>query len=138
MILRTMNDSEKFYEGFRVVYKAKDLYGEVKREAAEKIMQGRKFPYYRRYAFEDNGNKWRLVFLCKSKAHRKKRWIYTFCYTTYSVEKQKKDVNWARAFYGLTLSPHITSFALMVQRPREFARYATLHLMPLTAILSGS
>lgn len=142
MILQTMNDSEKFYEGFRVVYKAKDLYDEVKREAAEKIMQGRKFPYYRRYAFEDNGNKWRLVFLCKSKAHRKKRWIYTFCYTTYSVEKQKKDVNCGKgilwfdpiATYNFVRS-HGTETTGMCQicdiTPHAFNRYTERFLKPM-------
>lgn len=93
MILQNMNDEEKFHEAFRVVEKTKRLFDSVMDDVSDRFSRGTRFPYFIRYAFEDNGNPWRLVFMCRSKEQKKRKSFFTFCYTTYSIEKAPKDMS---------------------------------------------
>ena len=141
MIIQTMNDQEKFYEAFRVVNKAKAIFDDVKDDVIERFHRGTRFPYYNRYAFEDNGNNWRIVFLCKSKEHKRKGLYYTFCYTTYIIEKPKKDINCGRGilwFDPVGITKYIqnpdsqnTGFGLICDiTPHAFNRYKERFLKP--------
>ena len=93
MILQNMNDEEKFHEVFRVVEKTKRLFDSVMDDVSDRFGRGTRFPYFIRYAFEDNGNPWRLVFMCRSKEQKKRKSFFAFCYTTYSIEKAPKDMS---------------------------------------------
>lgn len=72
MIIQNMTDKEKFNEAFRVVDKTKSLFDNVLEDITDKFKRGNRFPYFIRYAFEDHGNNWRLVFMCRSKEQKKK------------------------------------------------------------------
>ncbi len=93
MILQTMNDDEKFYEAFRIVNKAKEVWEANKKNAFGRFLRGSHFPYFIHTDFEDNGNKWRIIYMCKSKNYKKKKCFFSLCYTTYSIEKKKKNGN---------------------------------------------
>ena len=93
MILQNMTDKEKFNEAFRVVDKTKNLFDNVLEDVTDKFRRGNRFPYFIRYAFEDHGNNWRLVFMCRSKEQKKKKAFFSFCYTTYNIEKSPKDMS---------------------------------------------
>ena len=92
MILQNMTDKEKFYEAIRVAEKTKNLFDNVLDDVMDKFRRGQRFPYFIRYAFEDHGNNWRLVFMCRSKEQKKKKAFFSFCYTTYNIEKSPKDM----------------------------------------------
>lgn len=89
MVLQTMNDMEKAFEAFRICEYAKSIYDECIEEVISKFRKGTRFPYFQHYAFEDDrNNTWILVFMCKSKADKKKERFMCMCYTEYEIEKR--------------------------------------------------
>jgi hypothetical protein len=92
MVLHTMNDEEKGWEAFRIYPTAIDLYEQYKDRIWEKFRKGTKFPYVQRIAFEDDRrNRWIMVILCKSKKAARKGQFWSFCYTTYEIQKKRND-----------------------------------------------
>lgn len=141
MITQTMNDSEKYFEAFRVVRKAYSLYEKVLREVAERFARGTRFPYYIHYDFEDNGNNWRLLFFCRSKEHKRKKLFMSMAYTTYTVEKRKKDGNCGKGIlffsprdlynYVETKDPDSIGFTVIADiTPHAINRYTERYLRP--------
>ena len=92
MVLHTMNDEEKGWEAFRIYPTAIDLYEQYKDRIWEKFRKGTKFPYVQRIAFDDDRrNRWIMVILCKSKKAARKGQFWSFCYTTYEIQKKRND-----------------------------------------------
>ena len=92
MVLHTMNDEEKGWEAFRIYPTAIDLYEQYKDKIWEKFRKGTKFPYVQRIAFDDDRrNRWIMVILCKSKKAARKGQFWSFCYTTYEIQKKRND-----------------------------------------------
>lgn len=92
MVLPTMNDKEKAYEAFRIYNTAIGIYNEYKEEIWDKFRRGTKFPYVQRIQFnDDRNNKWLMLIICKSKKAVKKGQFWNFCYTTYEIQKKRKD-----------------------------------------------
>lgn len=87
-----MNDDDKAFEAFRICRIAKSLYDECINEVAEKFRKGTRFPYFRRYTFDDDrSNTWVLTFMCRSKEDKKKGRFLCMCYTEYEIEKRDKE-----------------------------------------------
>ena len=92
MILHTMNDDEKGWEAFRIYPTAIDLYEQYKDRIWEKFRKGTRFPYFQRIAFDDDKrNRWIIIILCKSRKAARKGQFWSFCYTTYEIEKKKNN-----------------------------------------------
>ena len=92
MVLHTMNDEEKGWEAFRIYPTAIDLYEQYKDKMWEKFRKGTKFPYIQRIAFDDDRrNRWIMIILCKSKKAARKGQFWSFCYTTYEIQKKRND-----------------------------------------------
>jgi hypothetical protein len=92
MVLPTMNDEEKIMEAFRVYKSAIQVYEDFKSEIWDKFRRGTRFPYIQRIQFNDERrNKWMFLIICKSKKAVKKGQFWSFCYTTYEIEKNRKD-----------------------------------------------
>lgn len=92
MVLPTMNDEEKAFEAFRIYNTAISVYDDFKSEIWDKFGRGTRFPYVQRIRFnDDRNNKWLMLIICKSKKAVKKGQFWSFCYTTYEIEKKRKN-----------------------------------------------
>lgn len=135
-----MNDEEKFHEAFRAVERAKRVFDNVMEDVTDRFSRGTHFPYFNRYVFEDNGNTWHLVFMCRSKEQKKKKAFFTFCYTTYSIEKPKHDINCGKGilwfdpnglWHFLHRSPGRHGMGCVIDiTPHAFNRYTERYLKP--------
>lgn len=145
MVLSTMNDEEKAFEAFRIYPVAIDIYERYKDILWEKFRKGTRFPYVQRIAFDDDRrNKWMMIILCKSKKAARKGQFWSFCYTTYEIEKKKNngtnkyDGNTGKGIIGIDpfgikvrVNGGTRGFGMIVDIvPHAFNRYTERYLKP--------
>ena len=93
MFLPMMTDEEKINEALNVVRKVRQVHLENAENTQEKISRSTRFPFFVYYNIvDDKNNKWKLVYMIRSKDDRRKGRFLCYCYTVYEIEKKEKGL----------------------------------------------